>query len=89
MYNEDIKQFCEDTKVVDKKGVKKLLKWREKMRKIVGFESDNESDDEEDEEKEEIDSEEEEIKEMEKEALEHMKTQLKVHKYTFIILVYY
>ena len=79
MYNEDIKDYCNDTKVIEKKGVKKLLKWREKMRVELGLEEaeDGSEGDDEDDEKEDVDSEEEELKEMEKEELQHMKDQFK------------
>lgn len=79
MYNEDIKDYCNDTKVIEKKGVKKLLKWREKMRVELGLEEaeDGSEGDDEDEKEEAEDSEEEEIKEMEKEELQHMKDQFK------------
>lgn len=36
LYNEDIVDFCNDLKVIEKKSVRKLLKWREKMRVILG-----------------------------------------------------
>merc|ERR1712176_1345767 len=81
LYNEDIKDYCNDTKVIEKKGVKKLLKWREKMRIELGLEEaedGSEGDDEDEKENEDAeDSEEEEIKEMEKEELQHMKDQFK------------
>ena len=81
LYNEDIKDYCNDTKVIEKKGVKKLLKWREKMRIELGLEEaedGSEGDDEDEKEDEDAeDSEEEEIKEMEKEELQHMKDQFK------------
>jgi len=78
LYNVDILDDCNDLKVVEKKSVRKLLKWREKMRaelKIEGDE-DKDEDEEEKEEEEELDSDEEAEKKMEKEEMQIMRDQI-------------
>ena len=76
MYNIDILDFCDDLKVVEKKSVRKLLKWREKMRAELGLEAEENEEAESDEEKEELDSDEEAEKEMEKEEMQVMRDQI-------------
>ena len=83
LYTEEVLISFEDLKVLNKKGIKDLLKLRQKIRKELKIEDKEEEEESEGESEEELDSDEEEEKEMDKEELAMAKEELQVCYYSY------